>query len=133
MAAARNEHTATRLLDGKVLVAGGYTASGSTTSAELYDPSSGSWSATGSMHGARQGQTATLLPDGRVLVAGGSDGDAATAELYDPRSGTWTPTGETEDQQPHRTRGHVVARWQGARDGRSAGRPRRRFAHGRAV
>ena len=63
--------TATLLLDGRVLVAGGEDASGGLTSAELYDPSSGSWTATGSMTMYRAGQTATLLRNGKVLVAGG--------------------------------------------------------------
>jgi hypothetical protein len=98
MTEARSGHTATLLLDGKVLVAGGWIGpdgSGAATSAELYDPSSGTWSATGSMHDGRARQTATLLQDGTVLVAGGaSSRDAATAELYDPSSGTWTATGD---------------------------------------
>ena len=51
-------------------------------SAELYDPASGTWSATASML-ATDGHTATLLPDGKVLVTGFADG---TAELYDPGS-----------------------------------------------
>jgi hypothetical protein len=102
MIEARSGQTATLLSDGKVLVAGGRIGPNgdrSAKSAELYDPGSGTWSATGSMHDARDGQTATLLLNGTVLVAGGSHGrsynDAlATAELYDPVSGTWTATGD---------------------------------------
>jgi autotransporter-associated beta strand protein len=65
--------------------------SGALKTAELYDASSGTWSATDSLEDARIGHTATLLSDGKVLVAGG---DAlGTAELYDPAAGHWTPTG----------------------------------------
>ena len=46
-------HTATLLPSGKVLVAGGYDGSGVLSSAELYDPASGTWTATGSMSTAR--------------------------------------------------------------------------------
>jgi N-acetylneuraminic acid mutarotase len=105
MVEARTNHTATRLLDGRVLVAGGIGtdisefAANILASAELYDPSTGRWTSTEAMGGVRVGHTATLLADGRVLVAGGgssSDGDGgplASAELYDPNTGTWTPTG----------------------------------------
>ena len=88
------DHTATLLPNGKVLVAGGYNG-GALTSAELYDPASGTWTATGSLNTARYDHTATLLPNGKVLVAGGiSNGsDLTSAELYDPASGTWTATG----------------------------------------
>ena len=64
-------HTATLLLSGKVLVAGGSNGVDSLSSAELYDPATGIWSNTGSLHSARESHTATLLPSGKVLVAGG--------------------------------------------------------------
>jgi Kelch motif len=64
--------------------------------AELYDPRSRSFAATGSMTTERVSQTATLLSDGRVLVAGGWDRDGVlkSAELYDPVTGTFSPTGD---------------------------------------
>ena len=81
-----NDHTATLLPSGKVLVAGGYNGS-TLSSAELYDSATGSWSSTGSMGTARSIHTATLLPNGNVLAAGGADGSVSlsSAELYEPR------------------------------------------------
>jgi hypothetical protein len=83
----------------KVLVAGGFNHSihnpnGCISSAELYDPASGTWSSTGSLNTAREGHTATLLPSGKALVAGGYGCNApntlASAEIYDPTSGIWS-------------------------------------------
>ena len=62
--------------NGKVLLTGGGTYSLSRevfTNAELYDPATGTWSATGDMVAPRTSHTATLLLDGRVLVAGGGN------------------------------------------------------------
>src|SRR5450755_1284917 len=98
LATAHDSHTATLLPNGKVLVAGGVNGPGDQTAtaiAELYDPASGTWTATGSLVTARYVHAATLLPNGKVLVTGGynDSGRLASAELYDPASGTWTATG----------------------------------------
>ncbi len=101
MNVARVDHTATRLANGEVLVAGGRNiTSGYLASAELYNPATGKWTLTGSMHVPRDGNNAVLLQNGEVLVAGGYDPNAccgapalASAELYNPSTGTWTLTG----------------------------------------
>ena len=80
MAEARTYHTATLLPSGKVLVAGG---GDENSTAEVYDPATGSFSITGGMEIGRSGHTATLLPNGSVLVAGGGIfAGLASAELY---------------------------------------------------
>jgi hypothetical protein len=110
MTGARWSHTATKLANGKVLVAGGFTnpttsanAQPVLTSAELYDPATGTWTPTGSMSTRRALHVAQLLPNGKVLVAGGrtcngppplacnSTFTTNTAELYDPATGSWVP------------------------------------------
>ncbi|CAF3629173.1 unnamed protein product [Rotaria sp. Silwood1] len=91
---ARNQHTASVLTDGKVLVTGGVGSSGRLDSAEWYDPLTGNWTTTGSMNTARHSHTASVLTDGKVLVTGGFNGNAlSSAELYDPSIKTWTTTG----------------------------------------
>lgn len=88
------------LRDGKVLVMGGWSAGtypGRTIekSAELYDPTTGRFSTTGSMTAQRYKMAAVRLDDGRVLVIGGSDardwhGISDTTEIYDPRTGLFS-------------------------------------------
>ena len=143
---ARTFPTAAALLDGRVLVAGGYYLSGARGSvpgavlaayrpdsdgllpnassppadvsppalipalatAELYDPATGSWSATGALRYARVGAPAVTLADGRVLVVGSASAESwwnytvpgvsdrafQTAEIYDPRTGRFSLTGD---------------------------------------
>ena len=94
----RTFHTATRLLSGKVLVAGGATnLSGDTTSsADIYDPASNSFiPATFPMDHQRAAHSATLFTSGplggKVLITGGVGGSSfyfkdSSAEIYDPAS-----------------------------------------------
>jgi len=94
---------ATLLPNGKVLFAGprGPLDAGDPndpgSSAELYDPATGTWTTTGNLAEPRALPAMTRLMDGRVLVAGGSINSGAsytaTAELYDQATGTWSPTG----------------------------------------
>ena len=104
MVTPRQEHTATLLATGKVLVAGGRSITGTAalSTAELYDPTTGTWTSTGSMTGARRLHSATQLntssnstTSGKVLVAGGIDGTSTlmTAQLYAPTAGTWIAAG----------------------------------------
>jgi len=109
----RISHTATLLPDGKVLIVGGskcdvngcsfdlfrqsFPFDRLLSSAELYDPATETFSATGSMSIARAFHSATLLNNGTVLVIGGLNpggGSVATAEIYDPATGSFTRIGD---------------------------------------
>jgi hypothetical protein len=92
-----NHYLATRLPDGRVLLTGGQSEGGEIlATAELFDPASGTFKATGAMGTARVKHAAAVLPDGRVLVIGGSDRRGyddrfSSTEVYDPDSGTFSP------------------------------------------
>jgi hypothetical protein len=112
--------TATLLADGRVLVAGGSGVDQPDTTAELYDPRTGTFTETGPMSEPRSGHTATLLADGRVLFAGGYTGTdqsglttylATNGDVYDPVTGMFAPTGPMQVPRWF----HVAAR---LRDGR---------------
>lgn len=106
MKAIRTAHSATLLDDGRVLIAGGTSnMTGAIegpgpclTSAEIYDPSVGTFSETGPMVDPRCGHAAVRLDDGQVLVMGGGTfyGDprsVVTADVYDPATNAFTPAG----------------------------------------
>lgn len=98
----RCRHTATLLANGQVLVAGGSSAEWDATgyrSAELFDPSTGTFRATGEMTKARCGPNfrAARLATGEVLLVGGSaEGAPPSAEIYDPVTGTFHAVGPTQ-------------------------------------
>lgn len=100
LAVARQQHTATLLPSGKVLVAGGFNGSVVVGTADIYTPgaTTGTWVATGSL-AARTLHTATLLANGKVLAAGGCSDIScgpttlATAEYFDPATGSWATAG----------------------------------------
>ncbi|CAF5023551.1 unnamed protein product, partial [Rotaria sp. Silwood1] len=105
MTSGRYDHTASVLVNGKVLVAGGhgtdgYSYRGYLNSTEIYDPETGIWTKTGNMTMGRVGHTASVLTNGKVLVSGGFGYDGYSyrgylnsTEIYDPKTGTWTKTG----------------------------------------
>jgi hypothetical protein len=84
------------LSNGQVLVVGGNGRNGVLDSAELYNPATGKWTATGKLAIARDSHTATLLANGQVLVVGGKRDNSsyiASTELYDPSTSTWADIG----------------------------------------
>lgn len=97
-------HTAERLPDGRVLVAGGRTCDQPpvatcnfqfvTNTAEIFNPATGQWTLTGSMSGPRHTTGSVVLLDGRVLVPAGFQGVNAPSnggDVYNPATGTWSP------------------------------------------
>lgn len=92
MTSARENHTATLLPDGRVLITGGVSNDVVLDTAELYDPTTGEFSAAGNMTTTRYGHLAAVLGDGDVLIAGGFDdagASLASAEIFDDKGGTF--------------------------------------------
>jgi hypothetical protein len=99
MPVARNQQTATALLDGSVLVVGGTSATGDVLATAALFHSDGTWTPTGSMSRPRWGHSALRLNDGRVLIVGGwsqafpGPGVAPdpTIDIFDPSTRRFTP------------------------------------------
>ncbi len=110
MALARGAHTATRLQDGRILIAGGDDGSGRldaiTDSSELFNPATGRWESAGVMGRQRTQHIAALLNDGRLVLAGGAgvvqaeidqqriDQPLIETDIFNPSAGTWELIGE---------------------------------------
>ena len=103
MLEARESHTATLLKDGQVLIAGGHRGRRAAvqiySSAEIFDPSKGTFAPAGSLTVRRHKHDALLLDDGRVLIVGGSDerdskGAYSTVEIYDPKTKAFAKIGD---------------------------------------
>jgi Galactose oxidase, central domain len=107
MVYARSDHCASLLPDGRVLIVGGGDANANLfKTAELFDPVTESFSATGNLNQARKGASATLLPNGKVLIAGGQDSGGtllSSSELYDPSTATFTLTGNMHSPRAQHT------------------------------
>ena len=98
--------SATRLADGRVLIAGGGGAVAQVATAEIFDPATGVFTATGNLTTARVDHTATLLNSGKVLVCGGLDssGNAlSSCELYNPATGLFTAAASMSGQRLNHT------------------------------
>ena len=98
MSTPRSGHSATVMLDGRVLIVGGNNGSADLASAEIFDPVMGTIAPAGatSLTTPRQGHLAFRLPNNNtVLIAGGTSGGAplASAEVFTPWLGTFSPTG----------------------------------------
>jgi N-acetylneuraminic acid mutarotase len=101
MSIPRYVHQAALLANGRVLVAGGWSATSnsdvSKASVEIYDPVANRWAAAGPLVTARAEFVMVRLPDGRLLAVAGVDRSyhvMDSAELFDPGSGTWQLTGK---------------------------------------
>ena len=112
---AREDHTATLLQNGQVLVAGGFNQGVVIASAELYNSTTRTWTVTGNMTIPRFQHTATLLPDGNVLVTGGNDNGYLSVQSYTIRR----PRNPDHDRKHEHcaggSHGDVIAEWAGPR------------------
>lgn len=105
MASPRVNHTATLLLDGRVLVVGGSGPGGNQVTAEVWDPATGTFDVAGSLAAGRVGHASVLLPDGDVLIVGGRDSSSGDGvglrEIWSARTEEFTDGGVYLDDPPH--------------------------------
>jgi hypothetical protein len=112
LATARSSHSATLLADGRVLVVGGFGATGRPlASTELYDPQTGQWSPGPTLDQARANHLALRLPSGQVIIAGGGldnnvgapagRGILASVVLFDSTNGDLVPAAPLTEGRSH--------------------------------
>ena len=106
MNTARYDGIGVLLHTGRVLVVEGWPPT--QTTAELYDPATGTWTYTSPLVGlglGRSAHAAVMLRDGRVLVIGGATMAGETSEclLYDPLTDVWSLTGPLPSGRQHHT------------------------------
>jgi hypothetical protein len=109
MATPRILHAACRLADGRVMVAGGTSTvqpdavaaiQAALSSVEIWNPTTGAWTAANPISGPRLGLALSLLPSGQVMVSGGlqyapvfgvpNAFTVTTVQRWNPGTGTWT-------------------------------------------
>lgn len=86
-------HGQSTLVDGRVLVTGGYGNSAYRADCAVYDPVTNAWSAVQSLDLVRSNHAQVTLADGRVLVIGGRVNNATNStscKIYDPVINTWS-------------------------------------------
>lgn len=106
MSDSRTEHMAVALGADKVLVAGGWDGTNNLSSAEVYDHTTDTWTATtNNMSSAHTTAAAVKLADGKVLMIAGWDGSTNTTvcDLFDPATDTWTATGSVSYGRSYHT------------------------------
>ena len=93
MTTARARHASVLLSNGKVLIAGGTTGTGvGLVTAELYDPATRTFAATGALTGPTFSPSIVELPGGKALIVEGDYEQTARASVYDATTGLFTAT-----------------------------------------
>lgn len=89
----RANHTGTLLLNGSVLITGGFSGTSPHDDTDIYDPVQQIFTKGKKMRNHRSNHDAVLLASGSVLVIGGTtleSGFLAVNEIWDPTTGNWS-------------------------------------------
>ncbi len=118
MQQARRNHSASRLVNGQVLVAGGFsTPVDPLKNAEIYNPGDGQFVLTGSMPVGRRWQASTLMPNGLVLIDGGWN-SPETGLTFDVSTGLFTQSNNSMSEFRDLPTATLIANTETAADGK---------------